>query len=106
LDALFANPISANKGAACTKTLSLSLSSLSPHDAGPYSVQVATPLVDLEAQNMTTHRAYLVCYTNSSQSDIAAAAKVFKDAAEASGDVISRIPNHVNSYIAAAYLSE
>jgi homoaconitate hydratase len=67
---------------------------------------VATPLTELEAQNITINRAYLVSCTNSRRSDIAAAAKVFKDAAIANGGVIPKIPEHVSFYIAAASLPE
>jgi homoaconitate hydratase len=106
LDELLENPISADNGATYAKTLSLNLSSLSPYVSGPNSVMVATPLVELEAQNITVNRAYLVSCTNSRRTDIAAAAKVFKDAAKANGGVIPKIPSHVSFYIAAASLPE
>ena len=44
IDDLFANPISADKGAKYAKHLFLNLSTLSPHISGPNSVKVATPL--------------------------------------------------------------
>ena len=97
LDELFTNPISADKGAKYAKHLTLDLSTLVPYVSGPNSVKVATPLFD---------RAYLVSCTNSRRSDIAAAAKVFKDAAKENGGVVPKIPEHVNFYIAAASLLE
>lgn len=106
LDELFANPISADKSATYAKSLTLNLSTLSPYVSGPNSVKVATPLADLEALDIPVNRAYLVSCTNSRRSDIAAAAKVFKDAAADNGGVIPKIPSHVELYIAAASLPE
>lgn len=106
LDQLFEEPIVADKGAKYAKHLNLDLSSLSPYIAGPNSVKVATPLQELEAQNIPVNKAYLVSCTNSRRSDIAAAAKVFKDAATSNNGVIPKIPAQVNFYIAAASLPE
>lgn len=106
LDALFANPLSADKGAKYAKQLYLDLSTLSPYVSGPNSVKVATPLAELQAQNIPINKAYLVSCTNSRRSDIAAAAKVFKEAAASNGGVVPKIPDHVNFYIAAASLPE
>lgn len=44
IDDLFANPISADKGANYAKQLFLNLSTLSPYVSGPNSVKIATPL--------------------------------------------------------------
>ena len=44
IDDLFANPISADKGAIYAKHLFLDLSTLSPYVSGPNSVKIATPL--------------------------------------------------------------
>lgn len=98
--------LSADKGATYAKTLHLDLSTLSPYVSGPNSVKVATPLKDLAAQNIKLDKAYLVSCTNSRASDLAAAAKVFKDAAKDDGGVIPKIPEHVKFYIAAASLNE
>ncbi|PQE19187.1 Homoaconitase mitochondrial protein [Rutstroemia sp. NJR-2017a BBW] len=66
-------------------------------------VKVATPIRDLEAKKIKLDKAYLISCTNSRASDIAAAAKVFKDAAESSPDkAIPKVPKGVNFYIAAA----
>lgn len=98
--------LAADKGAVYAKELFLDLSTLSPYVAGPNSVKVATPLAELEAQDIKINRAYLVSCTNSRASDIAAAAKVFKDAAAANNGKIPKIPDNVNFYIAAASIPE
>ncbi|EKG21054.1 Aconitase A/isopropylmalate dehydratase small subunit swivel [Macrophomina phaseolina MS6] len=102
LDALFENAPIADPGATYAKKLYLDLSTLSPYVAGPNSVKVATPINELEAQDIKVNRAYLVSCTNSRSSDIAAAARVFKEAAEKNNGQIPKIPEHVNFYIAAA----
>lgn len=106
LDELFANPLAADKGATYTKELYLDLSTLTPYVSGPNSVKVATPLNELENQNIPVNKAYLVSCTNSRRSDIAAAAKVFKDAALSNDGKVPKIAPGVNFYIAAASLPE
>lgn len=106
IDELFQDRIVADKGAKYAKQIYLDLSTLSPYVSGPNSVKVATPLVDLEAQNIKVNKAYLVSCTNSRASDLAAAAKVFKDAAEKNGGKVPKIADGVNFYIAAASLPE
>lgn len=118
VDNLLANPVLADPGAKYAKHLYLNLSSLSPYVSGPNSVKKATAVDVLEAENIKIDRAYLVSCTNSRSSDIAAAARVFRDAAKGnltppaasstttylqSEDLhVPRIPEHVNFYIAAA----
>ncbi|KAI9673085.1 MAG: mitochondrial Homoaconitase [Trizodia sp. TS-e1964] len=104
LEELISNPLSADRGAKYAKSLFLNLSTLSPYIAGPNSVKVATPLAELELQNVAIQKAYLVSCTNSRASDLAAAAKVFKDAAVAGK--VSKIAKGVDFYIAAASLPE
>ncbi|KAJ5902803.1 hypothetical protein N7495_003331 [Penicillium taxi] len=106
LDELFANPLTADKGAKYAKELFLDLSSLSPYVSGPNSVKVATPLSELEAADIKVNKAYLVSCTNSRASDIAAAARVFKEAAEKNGGHIPKIADGVQFYIAAASIPE
>lgn len=103
---LFEEPLAADKGAAYAKELYLDLTTLEPYVSGPNSVKVATPLSELEAQDIQVNKAYLVSCTNSRRSDIAAAAKVFKDAAKANDGKIPKIAAGVNFYIAAASLPE
>jgi homoaconitate hydratase len=104
IDELVNNPLTADPGATYAKSLYLNLSTLSPFVAGPNSVKVATPLRDLESQDIKVDKAYLVSCTNSRASDIAAAAKVFRDAAK--DGVIPKVADGVKFYIAAASLLE
>ncbi|KAK4164947.1 hypothetical protein QBC43DRAFT_45219 [Cladorrhinum sp. PSN259] len=97
---LINNQLTADPGATYAKSLYLNLSTLSPFVAGPNSVKVATPLKDLEVQNIKLNKAYLVSCTNSRASDIAAAAKVFKEASK--DGVIPKVAEGVKFYIAAA----
>ncbi|KAI5298703.1 mitochondrial Homoaconitase, partial [Ascosphaera atra] len=106
LDKLFEKPLAADKGAKYSKELFLDLSTLSPYVSGPNSVKVATALADLEQQNIKVDKAYLVSCTNSRASDIAAAAKVFKDAAAKNDGKVPKIADGVKFYIAAASLPE
>ncbi|KAL9071669.1 MAG: hypothetical protein Q9161_004094 [Pseudevernia consocians] len=100
IDDLFANPISADKDAYYAKNLFLNLSTLSPYVSGPNSVKIATPLKELAAQNIKINKSYLVSCTNSRASDLAAAARVFREASPA------KIPDSVKFYIAAASMPE
>lgn len=106
LDELFGLHVRADPGANYAKYLHLDLNTLSPYVSGPNSVKVATPLNDLESQDIKIDKAYLVSCTNSRASDLAAAAKVFKDAAEQNGGVIPKIAEGVKFYIAAASTPE
>ncbi|KAK7514927.1 homoaconitase [Phyllosticta citriasiana] len=102
LDDLFENAPVADPAATYAKKLFLDLSTLTPYVSGPNSVKVATPLPDLEAQDITVNKAYLVSCTNSRSSDIAAAARVFNEAAKRNNGQVPKIPEHVKFYIAAA----
>ncbi|KAI2641915.1 hypothetical protein GGS26DRAFT_28892 [Hypomontagnella submonticulosa] len=104
IDDLIQNQLTADPGASYAKSLYLNLSTLSPFVSGPNSVKVATPLRDLEAQDIKLDRAYLVSCTNSRASDLAAAARVFKDAALSGAE--PKVAPGVNFYIAAASLTE
>lgn len=61
-----------------------------------------THLAKYASDKIKIERAYLVSCTNSRASDLAAAAKVFKDAAKENNDKIPEIADGVNFYIAAA----
>ncbi|KAK4114058.1 homoaconitase [Canariomyces notabilis] len=106
IDELYANPVQADPGAHYAKKLYLNLSTLSPYVSGPNSVKVSTPLSDLAPKNIKVDRAYIVSCTNSRASDIAAAAKVFQDAAKANGGKIPKVADGVKLYIAAASARE
>lgn len=104
IDALFANPPRADPGAKYAKTLYLNLSTLCPFVSGPNSVKVSNPVRDLEAQDIKLDKAYLVSCTNSRASDIAAAARVFREAQK--DGVTPKVAPGVKFYIAAASLKE
>lgn len=105
IDELFANPLRADSGAQYVKQLYLNLSTLSPYVSGPNSVKISTPLSDLP-KDIKVDRAYILSCTNSRSSDIAAAAKVFRDAAEANGGKIPKIADGVKLYLSAASARE
>lgn len=98
------NHIVADPGATYAKEFYMNLSTLSPFVAGPNSVKVANPLNKLEPQNIKIDKAYLVSCTNSRASDIAAAARVFREAAKEGKP--AKIADGVRLYLAAASLSE
>ncbi|KAI1852420.1 hypothetical protein JX266_002598 [Neoarthrinium moseri] len=100
IDDLIQNKLTADPGATYAKSLYLNLSTLAPFVSGPNSVKVATPLKDLEAQNIKLNKAYLVSCTNSRASDLAAAARVFREAAAKGAQ--PKVAPGVNFYIAAA----
>jgi len=104
IDDLIENQLVADKGAPYAKSLYLNLSTLSPYISGPNSVKVATPLKDLEAKDIKLNKAYLVSCTNSRASDLAAAARVFKDATK--NGQPAKIAEGVEFYIAAASMLE
>ncbi|KAI3393771.1 hypothetical protein diail_3730 [Diaporthe ilicicola] len=106
IDELYANPVHADPGAHYAKQLYLNLSTLSPYVSGPNSVKLSTPLAELAPKNIKVDKAYIVSCTNSRASDLAAAAKVFQDAAEANGGKIPKIADGVKMYIAAASVRE
>lgn len=106
IDALVQDPILPDRGAKYQKELFLDLSTLSPYVSGPNSVKLARPLDQLESENIRIDKAYLVSCTNSRASDIAAAAKVFKEAAKTNKSTVPKVPEHVQFYIAAASLPE
>ena len=106
IDELLQNPILADKCAKYQKELYLDLSTLCPYVSGPNSVKVATPLNQLQSQNIKIDKAYLVSCTNSRASDIAAAASVFREAGKKNAGKVPKIADHVQFYISAASSSE
>jgi homoaconitate hydratase len=104
IDELAENRLEADPDATYAKELYINLSTLSPFVAGPNSVKKATPLKELEPQNIQIDKAYLVSCTNSRASDIAAAALVVKQAS-AEGKPAKFAPT-VKYYLAAASLAE
>jgi len=104
IDELVENRMEADTNAVYAKKLYMNLSTLSPFVSGPNSVKVANPLSKLEPQDIEIQKAYLVSCTNSRASDIASAARVFREAAER-GEPAKIHPN-VQFYMAAASTKE
>lgn len=93
IQALIDHPVKPSPDATYSKTLTLDLSTLSPHVSGPNSVKVATPLADLQSQEIKINKAYLVSCVNSRASDLKQAAEVLKG---------KKIKEGVEFYVAAA----
>ncbi|CEP11467.1 hypothetical protein [Parasitella parasitica] len=93
IQSLIDNPIKPSPNANYAKTLTLDLSTLSPHVSGPNSVKVATALADLEVQDIKINKAYLVSCVNSRASDLKQAAEVLRG---------KKIKDGVEFYVAAA----
>ncbi|KAF7725984.1 mitochondrial Homoaconitase [Apophysomyces ossiformis] len=93
IQSLLDNPLAPSPNASYAKTLSLDLSTLSPHVSGPNSVKVATPLADLEQKDIKINKAYLVSCVNSRASDLRQAAAVMKG---------KKVKEGVEFYVAAA----
>ncbi|KAG2192374.1 hypothetical protein INT47_001399 [Mucor saturninus] len=93
IQALIDHPLRASPHATYAKTLTLDLSTLSPHVSGPNSVKVATPLAELQSQAIPINKAYLVSCVNSRASDLKQAAQVLKG---------QKIKEGVEFYVAAA----
>ncbi|KAF2858637.1 aconitase iron-sulfur domain-containing protein [Piedraia hortae CBS 480.64] len=100
-DSDLGQPLVADPGATYAKELHLDLSTLAPFVSGPNSVKVATPLPELEKKEIGIQKAYLVSCTNSRKSDIAAAARVFRDATAP-----AKVADGVEFYLAAASSKE
>jgi homoaconitate hydratase len=87
------DPPRPDEDAAYAGRVRLNLAEVTPHVAGPDTVQVATPLPEIEAERIEVQKAYLVSCVNSRVGDIAAAAAVLEGKQTAPG---------VELYIAAA----
>ena len=84
----------ADEGAQYAQTLRLSLSSLTPHVAGPNSVKTAQTLSEIAEKRVAVQKAYLLSCVNGRASDIRRAAAVF-----AGG---KKVHENVEFYVAAA----
>ncbi|KAI1376890.1 mitochondrial Homoaconitase [Hypoxylon crocopeplum] len=104
IDDMIENRLEADPGATYAKEFYINLSTLSPVVAGPNSVKIANPLKKLESQNIALDKAYLVSCTNSRSSDLAQAAKVFREAAKDGKP--AKISPGVKFYVAAASVAE
>jgi homoaconitate hydratase len=104
VDDIMNNRLTADPGATYAKEFYLNLSTLSPFVAGPNSVKKATPVKDLEAQDIAVDKAYIISCTNGRSSDFGAAARVFRQAAKDGQP--AKIAPGVKFFIAAASLPE
>ena len=93
IDKLIEENISSDEGAFYSKVISIVLSTVRPHVAGPDNVKTKTNLSEIEKQNIKINKAYLVSCVNSRVSDLAEAAKVLKG---------KKVAHDVEFYIAAA----
>ncbi|GBD93331.1 2,3-dimethylmalate dehydratase large subunit [bacterium BMS3Abin05] len=93
IQALEAQPVSADKDAFYAKELVLDLHSVQPHVSGPDTVKIAAPIMEIRRKAVAIDRAYVVSCVNSRVSDLAEAAAVVKG---------RRISPRVEFYIAAA----
>lgn len=87
------NPVLADRDAACAARITLDLSKVIPHVSGPDTVQVMTPLPEIEAKRIAVHKAYLISCVNSRFEDLQAAARVLKG---------KKVAPTVGFYVAAA----
>jgi homoaconitate hydratase len=83
----------ADPGSFYAKEISLDLSSVQPHIAGPNTVKVITSLAEIKTKNIKIHKAYLVSCVNSRLEDIASAANMV---------IGKKVADDVEFYIAAA----
>ncbi len=85
--------LAADKDAFYTRELSLDLSTVSPHVAGPDNLKTMTSVADMSRSKLKINKAYLVSCVNSRVDDLAAAARVIKG---------KQVAEHVEFYVAAA----
>ena len=93
---LEAAPPVSDADAAYSARITLDLATLTPHISGPDTVQVGTPLSEIEKQRIKIDKAYIVSCVNSRLGDLAEAARVLEGKKLAPG---------VKLYLAAASLA-
>ncbi|KAJ9063620.1 mitochondrial Homoaconitase [Entomophthora muscae] len=93
IQALKDEALVSDRGAFYRKKLTLDLGTVVPHASGPNAVTIATPVSELESQNIKIHKAYLVSCTNARLTDLAQAAAVVAN---------RKIHPNVEFYVAAA----
>ncbi|MHC4064016.1 MAG: homoaconitase [Planctomycetota bacterium] len=96
VDRWYAEPLEADRDAYYAKELTLHLSQVTPHVAGPNEVKTVTPLPAIEEQRIKVDRAYLLSCVNARLEDLTEAAKVLEG---------RRVADHVTLYLAAASAS-
>lgn len=85
--------IKADRGAYYAREITLDLSTVSPHVAGPENVKIMTSAVEMAKKNIKIQKAYLVSCVNSRVDDLADAARVVRG---------HKVARGVEFYIAAA----
>ncbi len=93
LKELKAQNLKADDNAYYAKEVTLDLSTVTPHVAGPDNVKTMTSVIDIVKEKIKIHKAYLVSCVNSRFSDLAEAANVIKG---------KKVADGVEFYIAAA----
>jgi homoaconitate hydratase len=87
------NPPRPDPGAVYAARIRLDLSTIAPHVSGPDTVQVATPLSEIEPKKIAIHKAYLLSCVNSRLEDLRAASRVLSG---------KKVSESVAFYLAAA----
>ncbi|MBU8933342.1 MAG: homoaconitase [candidate division Zixibacteria bacterium] len=85
--------LAADESAVYARVVTLDLSTVTPHVAGPDNVKTMSSVAEMAKQKMTIHKAYLVSCVNSRRNDIAEAARVVKG---------KKVADGVEFYVAAA----
>jgi homoaconitate hydratase len=93
VDAWFADRIEADADAQYAVELTIDLSQITPHVAGPNEVKSITPLPEIEKKKVKVNKAYLLSCVNARLEDLTEAAKVLDG---------KKVADHVNFYVAAA----
>jgi homoaconitate hydratase len=93
---LEAAPPMSDPDAQYSARVSLDLSTLTPHISGPDTVQIGTPLAEIEKRRIKIDKAYIVSCVNSRLGDLAAAARVLEG---------KKVAPNVKLYLAAASLA-
>ena len=88
-----ANPPQPDQGAVYAARIALDLGEVTPHVAGPDTVQMTKPLAELEKKKVAIQKAYLISCLNSRLEDLEAAARILSGKKVAPG---------VKFYLAAA----
>ena len=79
------NTLEADTGAFYARTLTLDLSTVSPHVAGPHNVKTYTSVAEMSKRKMKIDKAYLLSCVNGRVEDLAAGAKIVDDKKVADG---------------------
>lgn len=93
LDAWATDPVLADPGAPCAGRIVVDLGDISPHVAGPDTVQVMRSLADIAEERIAIQKAYLLSCVNGRLEDLEAAASVLRG---------TKVADGVALYVAAA----